>query len=293
MLTRMRAALVAFTALVSFLAVAPAAKADPPVCTSWGPSGECLIWTGGGGSGGGGSGGGGGGSGGSGGGGVQFITINGLQCNPAGLASPQPSKIDPVWGGHTDGAIFDCVVPPTIGRGGLFLAGLTIPYWAASAPPPPPDPRQLAQQAVASMNLSAITMGLVPEPGAGSVGLVGMPNWMWVQKPTENTWGPTTRSASAGGWTVMATAKVSQVKWDMGDGQVVECAGPGTAYLDSYGKTSSPNCGHTYTRQGNYTVRATSLWVITWAGIGQTGTITMDLTQTAPVTIGEAQVLRQ
>jgi hypothetical protein len=33
--------------------------------------------------------------------------------------------------------------------------------------------------------------------------------------------------------------------------------------------------------------------VITWSGIGESGTITMDLTQTAPVTIGEAQVLKQ
>ena len=49
----------------------------------------------------------------------------------------------------------------------------------------------------------------------------------------------------------------------------------------------------TYTRQGTYTVRATSHWVITWSGIGESGTITMDLTQTAPVTIGEAQVVKQ
>ena len=44
---------------------------------------------------------------------------------------------------------------------------------------------------------------------------------------------------------------------------------------------------------GSYTVRATSHWVITWSGIGQSGTITMDLTDSVPVTIGEAQVLKQ
>ncbi|MGB8384434.1 MAG: hypothetical protein WCG47_24895, partial [Dermatophilaceae bacterium] len=104
---------------------------------------------------------------------------------------------------------------------------MTMQYWAASAPAPPPDPRQLAQQAVASMNLSAITIGLVPEPEEGAVGLVGMPNWMWVENPSENTWGPITRSASAAGWTVTATGRVSQVEWSMGDGQVVSC-GAGT-----------------------------------------------------------------
>ena len=142
------------------------------------------------------------------------------------------------------------------------------------------------------MNLRAIDIGLVPEPRAGSVGLVGMPNWMWVDSPAQNTWGPITRSASAAGWTVTATAKVSQLNWDMGDGQVVTC-GAGTPYQDSFGRQSSPTCGHTYTRQGSYTVRATSHWVITWSGIGEAGTITMDLTQSAPVTIGEAQVLKQ
>lgn len=142
------------------------------------------------------------------------------------------------------------------------------------------------------MRLSAITMGVVPEPGVGSVGLVGMPNWMWVANPTQDTWGPITRTASAAGWTVTATARVAQVSWDMGDGRVVVC-GAGTPYRDSYGKRSSPTCGHTYTRQGSYPVRATSQWVITWAGIGQTGTIPMDLTQTTTVTIGEVQVLRQ
>ena len=79
----------------------------------------------------------------------------------------------------------------------------------------------------------------------------------------------------------------------MGDGQVVVCQGPGTPYLDSYGRRSSPTCGHTYTRQGRYTVRATSHWVISWAGIGQSGTIPLDLTNTVNLTIGEVQVLTQ
>lgn len=142
------------------------------------------------------------------------------------------------------------------------------------------------------MQLRAIDVGIVPEARPGSVGLVGMPNWMWVENPAQNTWGPITRTASAAGYTVTATAKVAQVVWDMGDGQVVTC-GEGTPYEDSFGKKSSPTCGHTYIRQGEYTVTATSQWVITWSGIGQTGTIPMNLTRTADLTIGEAQVLRQ
>jgi len=298
MLTRRQRLLLASLtlALLGLLLGASASHADPPICTSWDINGQCVIWAGGGGGGGGpGGGGGGGGPGGGGGGGgggpVQPISINGTTCWPGGPSSPQPLKDDPVWAGHTDGAIYDCIVPPLIGRGGLFIAGLMIKYWSAAAPAPPPNPVTLAQQAIAAMNLKAITVGIVPDPSG--VGLVGMPNWMWVTNPTANTWGPLTRSASAAGWTVTATAQVTRVTWNMGDGQVVVCNGPGTPYQDSYGKRQSPDCGHTYTRQGAYTVRATSHWVITWAGIGQSGTITMDLTNTAPLTIGEAQVLRQ
>jgi hypothetical protein len=220
------------------------------------------------------------------------MEIDGQLCGPAGLTDPQPPKDDPVWGGHTDGAIYDCVVSPRV-EPGRFVAPVTLRYWSASAPPAPPDPAELAQQAVASMGLQAVRVGIVPEPVAGSVGLVGMPNWMWVAQPDAQTFGPITRTASAAGWTVTATAQVQHVSWDMGDGQVINCTGPGTPYEVSYGKQDSPDCGHTYTRQGTYTVAATARWVVTWSGIGQAGTIPMDLTQTAPVTIGEAQVLLQ
>jgi len=213
---------------------------------------------------------------------------NELSCYVAPSQTPFPPE-HPLWFGHyPDGAIYGCHNPFMVGTNYYDFWSLAPP----AGPAAPPDPRVLADQAVATMQLKAINIGLVPEPGPGSVGLVGMPNWMWVQGPTDSTWGPITRTASAAGYTVTATAKVAQVTWDMGDGQVVTC-GAGTPYQDSFGRQSSPTCGHTYTRQGSFTVRATSHWVITWSGIGQTGTITMDLTQSAPVTIGEAQVLKQ
>ena len=287
MLTGVREALVLLGMFLAIGSTAGAARAADPLCVSYGPRGVCLIWAGGGSDQGGGSGSGGS----SGGGSVQLIQVDGQWCAPAGRSDPQPPSGDPVWGGHTDGAIYDCVVGPADAGG--FSAPVTLGYWAASAPPPPPDPAALAQQAVAAMNLQAVHVGIVPESRAGSVGLVGVPNWMWVDQPDPQTFGPITQSATAAGFTVTATARVARVSWDMGDGQVIACNGPGTPYVASYGMASSPDCGHTYTRQGEYTVRATSHWVVAWSGIGQAGTITMDLTRTAPVTIGEAQVLTQ
>ena len=214
---------------------------------------------------------------------------NALYCYVA-LANPLPPQSDPIWAGHTDGAIYTCFSP-------LIVAGTRI-YSLWSATPPagpaaPPDPRGLAQQAIALMGLRAINIGIVPEPRAGSVGIIGMPTWMWAQNPSQNMWGPVTKSVSAGGATVTATANVDQVVWAMGDGSTVSCTGPGTAYQDSFGKKSSPSCGHTYTRQGTYTVRATSYWTVQWAGVGQSGTIPLNFTQTTNITMGEAQVLTQ
>lgn len=201
------------------------------------------------------------------------------------LTSPQPPASMVAWVGHTDGAIYDCALPQQGSFGGLQYL-----FWSATAPAGP-DPLVLAQTAIASMNLRAISIGIVPENNPGSVGLVGMPVWLWASNPDPQSWGPITRSASAGGVTVTATATVARVRWQMGDGAVVVCTGPGTVYEDRFGKTKSPTCGHLYTRQGTYTVRAESQWVVSWSGMGLSGTIPVTLNQATTITVGELQVI--
>lgn len=218
---------------------------------------------------------------------VANITIGDNVCAVGPPVSPQPPLSDPVWAGRTDGAIYTCFA-----LNGKFGAPATLLFWSAEPPAAAvPDPGVLAQEAVAAMGLRAVEIGIVPEARAGSVGIIGMPTWMWVANPGEQTWGPMTRSASAGGYTVTATAKVDRVVWVMGDGSTVTCTTLGTPYADAFGKKSSPDCGHTYTRQGTYVVAATSYWTVTWAGIGQTGTIPLDFTQQATIVMGEVQVL--
>ncbi|USQ77780.1 hypothetical protein NF557_07760 [Ornithinimicrobium cryptoxanthini] len=147
--------------------------------------------------------------------------------------------------------------------------------------------------AIETMNLRAIEIGIVPEQGANRVGLLGLPTWMWVDDVEGSTWGPITRTATSGPWSVTATAEVDRIEWDMGDGTVVTCTTSGTEYQDVYQDADSPDCGHRYEDQGTFAVSATSYWVITWSGIGQSGTIEMDLTQDGQIVMGEAQVLSQ
>lgn len=201
------------------------------------------------------------------------------------LASPQPDTSDGVWGGASDGAIYECGFPAGLGVGGLVYT-----FWSATAPAGP-DPAVLAQTAVESMNLRAISIGIVPDDAPGSVGLVGMPVWLWAEGPDARSWGPVTRTASASGVTVTATAKVQRVRWLMGDGGVVVCTSPGTEYQDRFGNTDSPTCGYSYSQQGTYTVRAESQWSVSWSGMGQSGTIPVLLTDSTTITVGELQVI--
>ncbi|MEU6653355.1 ATP/GTP-binding protein [Streptomyces sp. NPDC046900] len=164
-------------------------------------------------------------------------------------------------------------------------------------PAPQVDPQELAQRAVDSMTLLGPD---VASPRATGRYIVGVPMWMWVdQSPT--TYGPNSASATAGGVTVTATAKVSKIVWKMGDGSVVTCHGPGEKYAAAYGRQESPTCGHTYTATsasrpaGTYTVTATSTWTVDWqvaGGGGASGRLLETRQSQMQVAIGELQVVR-
>ena len=199
--------------------------------------------------------------------------------------SPPPPLTDAVWSGNTTGSIYRCSGSGIWSGPGSYL------FWADGAPGVIPDPRVLALQAVTQMRLRAVEIGMAPDPSPGSVGLVGLPIWLWVASPDQSTWGPNTKTASAGGYSVTATGKVTQVVWSMGDGGTVACTSTGTSYTDSFGMSASPDCGYRYTKQGTYTVTATSYWTINWSGIGESGVINQTYTNSVVVTIGELQTV--
>lgn len=213
---------------------------------------------------------------------------NGYNCYISAI-NPQPPAGDPSWQGHQpgDGAVYNCYQPQT---------DLLIMVWAQDAPPNSgagPTPRDVAEIAIKQMDIHAINVGVTPMPGPNSVGIVGMPVWLWAANPDDHTVGPLTASATAGGVTVAATARLLKVTWDMGDGNTVTCDGAGTPYKAVDGKSKSPDCGYVYQKSssheqdGKYKVTATSDWVITWAGAGQTGTIRLNgLARSVDISVG-------
>ncbi len=208
------------------------------------------------------------------------------------LADPQPPAGSLDWEGHEpgDGAVYEqnC----TRNGGNLTIARMV---WLAEPPEQEAvDPAVLAQRAVDSMTLLGPD---IASPRAAGKYTVGVPMWMWVNQ-SATTYGPNTASASAGGITVTATAKVSKIVWDLGDGASVTCNGPGTPYQGSQGMAQSPTCGHVYSKtsagvkNGKYPVTATSTWTIDWQGGGAAGQLTEIRQTNVQVAIGELQVVR-
>lgn len=210
-----------------------------------------------------------------------------LQLDPNGGPPPPGSSPDGAW--------YLCQAPDA-------CADLTCTrgtMWIDDPPPALPSPGELAQRALERMDLEPIDIGIVPEPGDDSIGLVGMPVWMWVDNPTANTFGPITESATAGPLTVTATARVTSTHWTMGDGTTITCTTRGTPYDDKYGDRESPDCGHRYTTTSwrqpghRFEVVATTIWAVEWSGGGQSGSIPIEHTAATAVRVGELQVLNQ
>lgn len=171
--------------------------------------------------------------------------------------------------------------PPGWVRVRCMEGSLVLLFWVE----PRVNPRQLARSLLDEMDLTPIDIGITPK-GPDAMALVGLPVWLWVDDPSSATWGP--MSISAGGVTM--TAKAHKVVWDLGDGTKVSC-GKGTEWTYGVGEKPSPTCGHTYTKQGRYTVEASSYWTAGWSGYGQSGSFSFQLTRAQRLDVGELQVI--
>ncbi|TQJ37840.1 ATP/GTP-binding protein [Streptomyces sp. SLBN-115] len=208
---------------------------------------------------------------------------------------PQPPEGSMYWKGKSPedgGAVYERSCRTGPGTTPVYT------YFVAdeAANVPAVDPAEVAQQAVAKMQLSGPD---IASPRANGKYVVGVPMWMWVNtSPT--TFGPNSASATAGGVTVLATARVTKIVWAMGDGSAVTCNGAGTPYAASDGVQESPTCGHTYVRTsasqtgGRFTVTATSTWTVDWQvnGGGESGQLVETRQSQMQVAIGEVQVVR-
>lgn len=196
--------------------------------------------------------------------------------------------------------VFSCGSTNTFNPGGTSLGG-TITNTngcgggggggGGAAAAPVITPADVAAMALSMLRPASPEIHTAIQPGGEAV--VGAPFWMWTPA---SLWEAQTATASAGGFTVTAVAKVSRVTWSMGDGSTVTCAVPGTPYQRSFGLMDSPNCGHRYQltswgKPGNkYTITATAHYTITWSGAAS-GSDTTTRSSSTTMPVGEIQVL--
>jgi hypothetical protein len=207
---------------------------------------------------------------------------------------PAPAGKEPI------GAWYHCQSPPgpTCDPGTICRDNYTFSQWLRDPPPGVPalTPGQAARILVESFELDGITVGFAPDPNTpGSKSYVGVPIWMWAENPSPLNYGPYEQVTTLGAVEITATAQVTAVIWNMGDGSTVTCANPGTPFVAAFGAVDSPTCGYRYAQTsasqpgGQYPVTATSQWQVTWEGGGESGVIPLTSTSTTAVQINEIQ----
>lgn len=162
------------------------------------------------------------------------------------------------------------------------------------------DPADVARLALDHAVLPSPQFAL--NPPIDQIQLVNLPVWLAI---APGSWQPTSATATDGGVTATTTATPSKVTWNMGDGNVVSCNGPGVVYdRNRRDVDQHSDCTYTY-RNGSagrpnnaFTVTATLEWRVTWnatglpAGAPATGTLgAITRTSTASIRVGEVQAL--
>jgi hypothetical protein len=150
----------------------------------------------------------------------------------------------------------------------------------------------LAEQAYARLSPPTLAVGTAPP--SGQDGLVGLPEWFWIDAADYLT---LSRTVSLAGLSATVTAKPGPLVINPGDGQAsFTCPGPGTQYNPAESAASQQSdCTFLYTQPsvgqpGNeFTVTVSVTWTATWTGTGGTGGTLAPITRTTEVELPIAQ----
>jgi len=127
-----------------------------------------------------------------------------------------------------------------------------------------------------------------PSPSQNKWGMipVGYPLWLWTSSDQVSV----SKSVTQSGLSVAVTATRQKVVFAMGDGHTVSCTSFTVRPAHLADPTAgSPTCGYTYQTTGEFTISATSTWLVTWQASGQSGsfTVTDSATSASALPVGE------
>lgn len=163
------------------------------------------------------------------------------------------------------------------------------------AVPPARPPEQVVRQAQDLLRPDSPLIRMSPRVEWEQI--VRLPTWLWIDA---SAWEAETARAQAGRAWAEAKATPARVIWNMGNGDTVTCAGPGTPFDESRPEAQQrTGCTYTYRRssagQPNdaYAVTATLVYDVTWSGAADSGGSLGTLTTTAsvPVRVAEIQAI--
>ena len=121
---------------------------------------------------------------------------------------------------------------------------------------------------------------------------VGQPLWLWHEGPDQITTNVTQQ-----GITIQMTAVRTKTVFEMGNGDKVTCTKMSKWRKPLYlPPPKSPNCGYTYPRLpkergAGFNMTVTAHWTVTWAALGQTGTLPLTRSQVRHMPVGELQAV--
>lgn len=159
-----------------------------------------------------------------------------------------------------------------VDTGDLFYADV----WDQGPPAQPGvNPRVLAQSALSRVPFTVPVPGMAPAIDAEQI--TGLPTWLWLDP---SNWAPVEADAAAAGVSVTVTATPVRVEWDMGDGTVVQCDGPGVVWDVDGPNPTDTDCSHVFQHtsvdesDGRYSGSVSIVWSIAWqASTGEGGTL--------------------
>ena len=135
--------------------------------------------------------------------------------------------------------------------------------------------RVLAQSALSRTPFTVPVPGMAPSMDGEQI--TGFPSLLWLD-PAD--WEPIVAEAAAAGVWVRVTATPVRADWDMGDGTVVGCDGPGVVWNVDGPNPDDTDCEHVFQHtsvdepDGRYAGSVTIVWSIAWvASTGETGTL--------------------
>ena len=212
----------------------------------------------------------------------ELAVVNGKLVRLTPWRSKPALTIDECWDGPVERK--ECRIIPEDDPGEADVA--------AGGVPSRDRVERTVRSLVSRMELPLPVPLVGPDPSVNewNMAVVGYPLWLWTDNPESMS-----STVTGNGITITMRARRGATTFDMGDGKKVSCSKMTPYPARVKPATPSPTCGYAYgwpsLPQGNYTVTASSRWVVDWSALGFEGSIPVTVSAQRALPVGELHAL--